>query len=202
MTKKFGYPILSFPLFQDLCIPAERPSTSMGIPATAQDPVRSIKLLELLNTEKGKDLYNLLVFGIEGTHYKKVSETEIEWLDAAAPGASIDNRYGYDAWAIGNTFNAYDTQYDTPGWKEYIKEEVNGTAKMCPLIGFSMDTAPIKLELAQYNAIMKEYEYLKYGANDNYKELLEERNQKLKKSGSDKIVEEARKQVEAWKKIK
>ena len=35
-----------------------------------------MQLIGLMNTEKGKDLYNLLVFGIEGEHYTKVNDKE------------------------------------------------------------------------------------------------------------------------------
>lgn len=37
-----------------------------------------MQLIGLMNTEKGKDLYNLLVFGIEGEHYTKVNDKEIQ----------------------------------------------------------------------------------------------------------------------------
>ena len=79
---------------------------------------------------------------------------------------------------------------------------MNVNADPSPLIGFTLDTTPIKLELAQYSSIMKEYEYVTLGTNDNWKELIAERNAKLKKAGSDKIVEEVRRQIEEWKKVK
>lgn len=201
-TKQCGFPVLSIPTFQHLYIPHKKPTTNTGISQTTQDAVRSIKLLELLNTKKGKDLYNMLIFGMEGKHYNKVSENEIEWLDAKAPGKSSDNKYGYDAWAIGNTFNAYSTQFDTPGWNDYILNDVNKNGTPSPLIGFSLNTDNIKLEIAQYEAIMKEYDYLKYGVHDNYEELIAKRNEKLKNAGSDKIIAEVRRQIDEWKKTR
>ena len=88
------------------------------------------------------------------------------------------------------------------GWNDYIKNDVNVNAQPSPLIGFTLDTTPIKLEIAQYTSIMKEYEYLNLGTNNNWKDLLKERNAKLKAAGSDKIVKEVRRQVEEWKKVK
>ena len=58
------------------------------------------------------------------------------------------------------------------------------------------------MEIAQYQAIMKEYEYLDAGTTPNYKEKLKERNAKLKAGGSDKIVEEVQRQVNKWMKSK
>lgn len=199
MTKKYGFPILSVPTFQELYVPSTRPSSNTGISKTTKDAEASMKLLDLVNTKKGKDLYNMLVFGLEGTHYNKQSENKIEWLSSTAPGKGSDNAYGYDTWAIGNTFNAYETQFDAPDWNNYILHDVNEKAHLSPLIGFTLNTENIKLELAQYNAIMKEYDYVKLGTNSNYEELIAERNEKLKKAGSDKIVEEVRKQIEEWK---
>lgn len=201
-SKKYGFPILSIPTFQDLYIPSTRPSTNTGISKTTVNAQRSMKLIELMNTKKGRELYNMLVFGLEGTHYNKMDGNTIEWLAGSAPGKSSDNPYGYDNWAIGNIFNSYETQFDTVGWNDYILHDVNEKAKASPLIGFTLNTENIKLEIAQYNAISKEYDYVRYGTNDNWRELLAERNEKLKKAGSDKIVEEVRRQVEEWKKVR
>ena len=86
------------------------------------------------------------------------------------------------------------------GYKEFVENEINQKAETSNLMGFSLDLAPIENEINQYNAVMKEYEYLSLGATDNYKELLEERNAKLKSVGSDKIIEEVQRQVTAWAK--
>ena len=83
-----------------------------------------------------------------------------------------------------------------------MEKDINGHATPSPLTGFTLDTTPIKLELAQYAAIEKEYSYIEFGTNDNFKELLEERNEKYKQAGSDKIIEEIRKQVNAFKEAK
>lgn len=202
MTAQYGFPIKTIPVIQKLTIPHKTPTTNTAISATSVDPVRSMQLINLINSKKGAHLYNMLVFGLEGTHYKKVSDNEIEWLLPEKPGKSSNNKYGYDAWAIGNTFNAYQTQFDTPGWNDYILNEVNAVAEPSPLIGFSFDPTPVKLEIAQYNAIWKEYLYLDLGATPNYKELIAERDAKLRKAGSDKIVEEVARQIEEWKKTK
>ena len=167
-----------------------------------ENPEKAMEFLNLMNSSKGKDLFNLLVYGFEGEHYKKISDTEIEWLLDGQPGTSSDMAYGFSAWALGNTFNAYTTQYEAEGWNEYILNEVNATAVVSPLAGFSLDRQPIKLELAQYDAIFNEYLYLDLGATANYKELIKERNEKLKKAGTDKILKEVQRQIDEWKKTK
>lgn len=201
-SKKYGMEIISTPVFDKFIVSHQRPSTNTAIAKTCENPEKAMEFLNLMNSTKGKDLYNLLVFGLEGEHYKKIDDTKIEWLLESAPGTSSDNAYGLDAWALGNTFNAYTTQYDVDGWNDYILNEVNANAYVSPLAGFSLDRQPIKLELAQYDAIFNEYLYLDMGATKNYKELLKERSEKLKKAGSDKILKEVQRQIDEWKKTK
>jgi len=122
-------------------------------------------------------------------------------LGQSAPGVSSDDNYGFNNWVIGNIFNGYETQFDVEGWNDYVLHDVNETAEPSPLIGFTLDTTPIKLEIAQYTAIMKEYEYINLGTNENWAELIAERNEKLELAGSSKIVEETARQLEEWKKL-
>lgn len=160
-----------------------------------------MQLLNLMNSKKGAPLLNMATFGIEGKHYKKISENHIEFLGGSTIGSS-NNKYGYENWALGNALDTYTTQYNFDGWNEYIDKEINKKAVPSCLTGFTLDTTPIKLEIAQYQAIMKEYEYLDAGTTPNYKEKLEERNKKLKDGGSDKIVEEVQRQINEWLKNK
>lgn len=176
-------------------------STNTAIAASSQNPERAMQVINLMNSKKGADLLNLLTYGIEGEHYKKIDDDRIEWLEPEVPGSS-NNKYGYENWALGNALNTYTTQSDPEGWNDYIHEEINMKAKMSKLGGFTLDTKPIKMEIAQYQAKMKEYQYLDKGTTPNYKELLKERNRLLKEAGSDKIVAEVQRQIDEWLKTK
>ncbi len=195
--EQYGFEVLVFP---ERCayIDSSVSSTNTAIAATSKNPERAMMLLNLMNSKKGKDLYNLLVYGIEGVHYNKVSDTRIEWLGEEAPGSNTGNKYGYQTWVLGNTFNAYETQFDIEGWNDYILNDVNANAEKSVLMGFTLDTKPIQLELSQYASIMKEYEYLETGAAADYKKLLKERNDKLKAAGGEKIKDEIQKQINEW----
>lgn len=195
--EKYGFEVLVFP---DRCayIDSSVSSTNTAIASTSKNPERAMMLLNLMNSEKGKELYNLLVYGIEGVHYNKVSDTTIEWLGEEAPGSNTGNKYGYQKWVLGNTFNAYETQYDVEGWNDYILNDVNANAQKSVLMGFTLNTRPIQLELSQYASVMKEYEYLETGAAPDYKKLLKERNDKLKAAGAEKIRDEIQKQIDEW----
>ncbi len=184
-------------------VPFNGSSTNTAIAASSKHPERAMQLINLMNCKRGSELLNLICFGFEGEHYEKVEgkDNRIKWLGAETVGSS-NNKYGYETWAIGNALCAYETDADPDGWNKYCEEEINQKAEVSRVAGFSLDTKPIQLEIAQYNAKMKEYEYLYYGETENYKELLEERNAALKEAGSEKIVAEVQRQIDEWLKTK
>lgn len=199
VSTQLGRPMEVFTMDGNLYVSHKGSSTNTAIASTSKNPVRAMQLLNLMNSKKGADLLNLLTYGFEGEHYNKVSDNRIEWLGAGVPGAS-DNKYGYENWALGNALVTYNTQSDPEGWNEYIHEDINMQAKMSRLSGFSIDLKPIKLQIAQYNAVMKEYEYIDKGTTPNYKELLEERNAKLVEAGGPQIIKEVQRQIDEWAK--
>lgn len=200
-TITIGRPMEVFMADPQLYIGYNGVSTSTAISSNSKHPERAMQVINLLNSKKGAKLLNLLTYGFEGEHYTKLTEDRIEWLGEATPGSS-KNKYGYQNWAIGNALVTYTTQADPDGWNEYLHNDINMKADMSRLAGFSLDTKPIKLEIAQYNATLAEYAYLDKGTTPNYKELLKERNEKLKAAGSEKIVKEVQRQVNEWVKTK
>ncbi len=197
LSQKYGRPMEIFLMDGSLYVNYKGSSTNTAIASTSKHPERAMQLLNLMNSKKGAELLNLLVYGFEGEHYKKISDDRIQWLGEKAIGYS-ENRYGYQNWALGNALVTYTTDADPDGWNQYIDEDINKKATMSRLRGFSLDTKPIKMEIAQYGAVMKEYEYLDKGTTPNYKELLKERNAKLKEAGSEKIVQEVQRQIDEW----
>lgn len=181
-------------------IPYAAASTNTAISINSEHPERAMKLIALMNTEEGKDLYNLLVYGIEGEHYTKVNENEIQPVGYTSQPTS-DSPYGQYKWAIGNTFNAYEVYQEDKSLtlQNSFIESVNDNAKDSKLRGFTLDTDPIKMELTQVQAVMGEYtKSLNSGAASNATELYNEFVEKLKAAGDDKIVEEIQRQINEW----
>ncbi len=192
-----GFPVETIPMVEEFFIPSDSNSTATVIPSISKNKEAAIKVLELMNTEKGIELYNLLVYGIEDVHYTKQTENRIE-QKVTMPGNPVNNdKYGLTKWAIGNTYYAYETQADLSGWNEYIKEEVNGRARRSKLIGFKPDLTLVKTEIAQVSAVTKEYlNPLMSGALPDYEAKYAEFMDKLEKSGNSKIIEELQRQID------
>ncbi|GGE02514.1 ABC transporter substrate-binding protein [Paenibacillus nasutitermitis] len=168
-------------------------ATMTGISATSDNPERAMMFLELINSNKG--LYNLLSNGIEGKHYKIVSDNVIEKV--------VENN-GYNPgtdWMFGNQFNAYYTSKEMVGvWEQTI--EMNKNAVTSPLLGFSFDPELVKTELAQSNAVFQQYKDALLSGTADPEKTLPEFLDKLEKSGANKVIEEKQKQIDAWKNAK
>lgn len=195
-SEKYGFDIDAIRVRSSSFVNHTPPLTAITILSTCKEPEKAMQVIDLMNTAKGKDLYNLLCYGIEGTHYNKVSENRIEMITQGTPFSS-QNKYGYNKWIVGNILNGYENQLEPEGYNDYVKE-VNSELTVSPIMGFSFDTTEVTNEIAQYDAIMKEYSDIGTGAFADWEKRLDERNKKLKSAGCDKIVEEAQKQLNEW----
>ncbi|MCK9478718.1 MAG: ABC transporter substrate-binding protein [Firmicutes bacterium] len=198
-TAQYGFPIEVVPMDKRYYYDGEITSTGTAIPRGSKNPETAMKLLNLMNTKKGAELYNLLVFGLEGQHYKKISDIRIETFDYADIGQS-NSKYGLWKWAVGNTFNAYLNQAYADDYNDYIKglnEEV--LVDPIPLIDFVLDKSSITTELAQCQAVSREFQNsLATGTLPDHESVYAEMVSKMKKAGSDKIVAETQRQVDEY----
>ncbi len=196
LSMQNGFPIAVIPQNEEYYFDGGS-ATGTAISSKSEHPERAMQLLDLMNTQKGKDLYNELVFGIEGTHYNKVSDTRAEVLSYQSEPDS-NSPYGQYKWVIGNTFNAYEIQSDPVGWNEYVKG-INEAAIPSPLIGFMFDNTNVKIEQAQVDAIVQEFSRaLNSGAIADYDAYYAEMMEKLDVAGMEKLRAEIQRQVDEF----
>lgn len=191
-----GFDTRVFPLGDTYYIKNAIPQTMTTIARTSVNPERAMKVLELMHTKKGKDIYNLLSFGIEGEHYEKISENRIKPFDYTSQGDS-NSKYGLFKWAVGNTLNAYELPADEEGMAEYVAS-LDENATILPAVGFKPDTSDLSVELAQLNSVEQEYKSRKYGAHQDWEGVYNEYVAKLKTAGVEKVTAELQKQLDAW----
>lgn len=164
-------------------------ATMTGISKTSKNPERAMMFLNMLY--KDKTLYNLVAHGIEGKHYKKIDDQTVEAIKDAGYDPNTD-------WLFGNQFNGYYRAGQNPGiWEETI--ELNNNAVQSVLLGFSFDPTPVKTEIAQIATVTAQYVPLLETGSVDPEKVLPEFIDKLKKAGSDKILQEEQKQIDAWK---
>ena len=157
-----------------------------------------MQLITLMNTPKGAELLNLLAYGIEGEHYAKINDNMIDTSLAVQGNVT---KYSASCWVLGNIFNAYETNANPAGWNKFLQDEVNGKAIVSPAMGFKPELDSLKTYIAQVTTVIDEYgKTLKQGSLPNWEQKYDEMIAKMKTAGSDKIIAELQKQVDAWAK--
>lgn len=188
IKSRYGYdPVYAF-LTEPLVSTSSVTGTMQAISRTSKNPERAMMFLELMNTDK--QLYNTLVYGIEGKHYKKTGDITVELIPDSGYLTNV-------SWMLGNQLNAYllpGVAADTPK----KTDELNKSAKASRIMGFSFDTEPVKSETAQCKTIIDKYTAgFAHGMFD-VDSTLATMNKELKAAGMDKIIAEKQKQLDAW----
>lgn len=170
-------------------------ATYTSIPSTCKHIPEAMRFIDFLHSPEGKEAYNIICFGIEGEHYKKVADNRIEMLENS-------KNYGVDGYkfTMGNMYNCYMTAEIPDGMLEYglnFQEKVLPTWRALPTFGLSLTTADFQMEMSQVLAVVKEYrKSLMCGVIENWEATLNEFNQKLNSAGLDKIIASCQKQVD------
>lgn len=199
LSAQYGYEIVSIPLSENYFLDgSSQAQTSTVIPYTAKYPEKAMELMQLLFTEEGKDLYNLLTFGIEGEHYEKIDDNTIRAFDYSTTPSS-DSKYGLPKYMCGSIFNAYMLADEPEGYNEFVKNEINDGSEKSPLLGFRCNLDEIKVENAQLQAIASEYVLpLSTGAVSDSAGQYEQFMSKLQSAGVEKVKAEVQRQIDAF----
>lgn len=166
----------------------ETAGAMLAISTTSQDPERAMMLIDLLHTDK--ELLNLLVFGIEGTHYTRNGEII----------SATDQTGNYTpniAWEFGNQFLNYVWDTEAPDkWEQFKK--FNEGAKLSPALGFTFDAEPIKTEAAALLNVKRSFDAaLETGSVDPEKTIPQYLDG-MKAAGLDKAIQTKQEQLDAF----
>lgn len=176
--------------------------TSTGVNASLQcinvnskHPEEAIKVLQEVNTNP--ELINLLTYGILGRDYEFVDENAAEAEKTVR--TLEDSQYSSPAWRMGNELLTYVSEGQDPAIRQETID-LNNNAKPSPVLGFSVNTEPISLEIANCTSVIKEYyNSFEQGIGDIEK-LQSEMISKLEQAGVQNIIDELQKQLDEWQK--
>lgn len=164
-----------------------------AISSNSKNPEKCLEFLDLLYTDK--DLYNMFVFGLEGTHYTK-DATRGNYITAVE---NTNYSFADVGWQFSNQFNSYLTgSQDENVWED--TKVLNQNAEFSPIMGFVFDYSNVELELANCYTVYNEFiNSLLYGIlgesfDTQYNKFL----QKLEIAGVNTVVEEMQTQLDAW----
>lgn len=187
-SKDLKYDVVATPIMDSYVTNASTTGSMIAISKNSKNPEKAVEFLNLLNTDK--ELRNLLNYGIEDVHYKKIGENQIQLTEKAK-----DYSVGY--YTLGNLFETYvlDTEPVTK-WEEF--KEFNKKAEDSPALGFKFNTAPVSNEIAAVNNVLEEFKSALYSGSVDVNEYLNKLNTKLKEQGIDKIIAEMQSQIDEW----
>ncbi len=174
--------------------------TYYSIPFTAAHPARAMKFLDLLNSDAGSEIANLLAFGFEGKHYEYTNKEtgDIRAFEYEGQGYG-DVSYGIPVWMAVNMFYANSVAPYSSDFKEYGKDyylnRLN-TLEKHPLYGYTFDTTAIRTKMNNIFKNNNEYaESLYCGVVTQTDALLAQLNDKNKTAGIDAVIAELQKQA-------
>jgi putative aldouronate transport system substrate-binding protein len=172
-------------------------ATLNGISRTSKDPDRTMKFLELLNTDA--NFYNLMCSGIEGKHWVYVDKAKkLIGYPSGITGETSTYHPNTD-WMFGCVFNSYYwTEAAAAGNIWDATRKMNAAAKPSSVLGFSFVQDPVKTEMSQItNVVSEKYLPLIEGQVDADKGI-PDLQKGLKDAGIDKVIAEVQKQIDAW----
>lgn len=166
----------------------------MAINRLSKNPERALMLLDLFRNDDR--YFNLTTYGIDGTHYTLSADGK-----GIVPSTTNAN-FGIDSgspwgWRDDNLYKKVDG--GIPEYQQF-RDNMIATAVSPKLQSFVFDDTSVKNEIATVNNVLEQYEkpmvygIIKKSVDEDIKDLRE----RLKKAGSEKVVAEIQKQVDAY----
>ena len=168
----------------------------LSIPSASKNPETAMAFIELLYTDKY--IKNLFDFGIEGTHYVKVSNEVIDY----APGTDGGKTSGYNpgnGWKYGDQFKNFLMPNEDPQkWQQFI--DYNASAlPLSNSLGFAFNSEAVSNEIAACSNVETQYYKQFYTGSVDPAVELPKFLEAQKAAGVDKIIAEMQKQYDAWR---
>jgi len=199
LSEQYGEELIVVPYYEKDYIGYVNSAGGTSLMANCADPKKAMQVLNLLQTDK--ELYNLLVFGIEGTHYEKTGEDSIK-TSYNLQGSSTD-AYGIYKWIVGNTQLAYNCPSEPDEYKKWVFEESNMSDFRSPLIGFYLDNSNSADYITQTNYVNDKYfEPLLAGVHSDWEATYKEFEKELNAVGNNEILKDFQEQVDNFLKNK
>ena len=161
----------------------------MSIHATSKNAERSLMLLDLLQNDK--EIHDLTMYGIEGTHYIPEGDKKF------SAGPAANNYTGFSNWGWNSPLNRQDAAY--PVEADDMFNSWQSSIYHFPLETFVFDSTNVKNEVANIGNVMLRYAIpLEYGLIDDIEKGQADLIKQLKSAGIDKVQTEMQTQIDAF----
>ena len=164
-----------------------------GISSTSRNPEKAMEFLNLMYSNS--EISNLLMNGIEGQEYQKVSDRIATYPD----NVSADN-IGYSRYfsVFGDFMDIYQWQPVTEDFYQDLKD-FRDNITVSPLLGYTFDVSPVASEYAAVMRVLSEYlPPLECGMIADVEGAVKNMNVLLSDAGINQIIEENQRQLDLW----
>ncbi|HEY9060537.1 MAG TPA: ABC transporter substrate-binding protein [Pseudobacteroides sp.] len=197
LKAQFGYDLVQANAWKGIQYFTTTPdltNSQLVIPRTSDNPERAMMFINLLFSDK--EIKNLLSWGIENKHYKKIGENQIDFAD----GVNADNSgyYGLAQWSMGGS-QFLDYLWASESADKWQKmEEFNNSAKPMKIVGWTYDSSNVKSEMAALAPIgQNQGRPLSQGLVD-YDTQYPKVKASLEKAGIQKVIDDCQKSIDAF----
>lgn len=162
----------------------------LAIPVVSEHPVKAMQFINLMHSDS--TLLNMMLFGVEGTHWEFEDDGRVNLIDSSWYGA-----HG-GAWTLGNTLLQAVTNREDPDKNRLLIDYSNDSVDH-PSLGFRFRSDPVAAELTAINAVADgTVRAIKTGYVDPATEL-PALIENLRAAGIDTVMAEVERQYAEWK---
>lgn len=187
---EMGYIRLSQPYLDTTAVN----TVTWAISSQCKNPEKALDFLNLTYTDQR--IVNLIVFGLEGRDYVKVSDREMDFPEGLDAN-TVPYTAQFSCGVVGSQFKQF-VHAGTPEDNNELMYRENHEAKKSPAFGFTFDSTPVKTEYTAVTNVINQYlPGLVWGSIEPDTEL-PKFLEALKEAGIDEITVEKQKQLDAW----
>lgn len=163
----------------------------LAIPAGSKNPERAFRFIELLYTDV--EVKNLINYGIEGTHYTKLSDGRIELIDPANSGYNPGH-----GWKFGDQFKDYlMSNEELDKWDQFLAYNDAGLA--LDSLGFVFDKTNVETQISACKNVVQAYYKQLFSGSVEVESTIEKFESELKAAGVDELIAEMQNQYDTWR---
>lgn len=206
LSKTYDIPMAAFRVTDHAYIPSQWEAGGQAIYIDSEHPYEAMMIIDLLRTEKGKEFYNTLVYGIEGTHWEFTDKEndKIKTFDYDTTQGGSSDRYCSFKWNQGDVIHySYRNQATLDGYFEYV-EKMHGSKDtvFSPAMGITWDFSEVSTQMAQCSAVEKEFSYSSIYTAKDWEKRFDSYVSKMQSSGLEDILDSLVEQYEEHLKSK
>ncbi|MGN0980951.1 MAG: ABC transporter substrate-binding protein [Candidatus Avoscillospira sp.] len=195
MSAQCGMDMTMIPI-EDNAYLVKGDATAYAIPYCADEPERAMMVLNAIYSVP--ELYNTLIYGVEGVNYTTNDDGTITTTYTGAD-VTADDTYGIPRWIIGSCKNALVNNGTDPNYYADL-EALEETALVNPFVNFAFDRTNVEGICASLLNVYYEYaSQLDNGVGgDNWEEIYNNYVSARKDAGVDELIAEFQRQLDEY----